>query len=66
MRARSSAPRRAAKRGSPLARHRRVGKHADEGHDLSVRGGLAALSLDALSSVAYFAWLCDDDGVLGG
>jgi amino acid transporter len=45
--------RRAAKRGVPLARHRRVGKHADEGHDLSVRGGLAALSLDALSSVAY-------------
>jgi amino acid transporter len=36
-----------------LGRHRRAGKHADEGHDLSVRGGLAALSLDALSSVAY-------------
>jgi amino acid transporter len=36
-----------------LPRHRRVGKHADEGHELSVRGGLAALSLDALSSVAY-------------
>jgi amino acid transporter len=32
---------------------RRAGKHADEGHDLTVRGGLAALSLDALSSVAY-------------
>ena len=46
-------PRRAAKRGVPLARHRRAGKHADEGHELSVRGGLAALSLDALSSVAY-------------
>jgi amino acid transporter len=30
-----------------------VGKHADEGHDLSLLGGLAALSLDALSSVAY-------------
>jgi amino acid transporter len=30
-----------------------VGKHADEGHDLGVTGGLAALSLDALSSVAY-------------
>jgi len=43
----------AAKRGAPLPRHRRVGKHADEGHELSVRGGLAALSLDALSSVAY-------------
>ena len=36
-----------------MPRHRRVGKHADEGHELSVRGGLAALSLDALSSVAY-------------
>ena len=43
----------AAKRGSPLERHRRVGKHADSGHELSVAGGLAALSLDALSSVAY-------------
>jgi len=32
---------------------RRAGKHADEGHDLGVGGGLAALSLDALSSVAY-------------
>ncbi len=32
---------------------RRAGKHADEGHELTVRGGLAALSLDALSSVAY-------------
>ncbi len=37
----------------PAAKSRRVGKHADEGHELSVRGGLAALSLDALSSVAY-------------
>jgi amino acid transporter len=43
----------AAKRGSPLPRHRRAGKHADEGHELSTVGGLAALSLDALSSVAY-------------
>jgi amino acid transporter len=43
----------AAKRGSPLERHRRAGKHADSGHELSVAGGLAALSLDALSSVAY-------------
>jgi amino acid transporter len=34
-------------------RLRRAGKHADTGHDLSVIGGLAALSLDALSSVAY-------------
>jgi amino acid transporter len=32
---------------------RRAGKHADPGHELSVLGGLAALSLDALSSVAY-------------
>jgi amino acid transporter len=31
----------------------RAGKHADEGHDLGVLAGLAALSLDALSSVAY-------------
>ena len=30
-----------------------MGKHAEEGHDLGVRTGLAALSLDALSSVAY-------------
>ncbi len=31
----------------------RAGKHAEEGHDLGVIKGLAALSLDALSSVAY-------------
>ncbi len=31
----------------------RAGKHAEQGHDLGVAGGLAALSLDALSSVAY-------------
>ena len=31
----------------------RAGKHAEEGHELGVLGGLAALSLDALSSVAY-------------
>ncbi len=31
----------------------RSGKHAEEGHDLGVIKGLAALSLDALSSVAY-------------
>jgi amino acid transporter len=31
----------------------RAGKHAEGGHDLGVGGGLAALSLDALSSVAY-------------
>jgi amino acid transporter len=35
--------------GSP----RRAGKHTEEGHELGVFGGLAALSLDALSSVAY-------------
>ena len=36
------------------AGHRpRTGKHADTGHELGVIGGLAALSLDALSSVAY-------------
>jgi amino acid transporter len=29
------------------------GKHAEEGHELGILGGLAALSLDALSSVAY-------------
>jgi amino acid transporter len=34
-------------------RRRRAGKHADEGHQLGVLGGLSALSLDALSSVAY-------------
>ena len=31
----------------------RAGKHAEQGHELGVGGGLAALSLDALSSVAY-------------
>ncbi len=31
----------------------RAGKHSDEGHELGTLGGLAALSLDALSSVAY-------------
>ena len=35
------------------ATRRRTGKHSDDGHDLSVVGGLSALSLDALSSVAY-------------
>ena len=48
-------------RGGPLAFPagflpaplRRAGKHADAGHELGVTGGLAALSLDALSSVAY-------------
>ena len=32
---------------------RRVGKHTEDGHELGVLSGLAALSLDALSSVAY-------------
>ncbi|HET9104713.1 MAG TPA: APC family permease [Solirubrobacteraceae bacterium] len=32
---------------------RRLGKHPDAGHELGVLGGLAALSLDALSSIAY-------------
>ncbi len=36
-----------------MARLGRAGKHTQHGHDLSVGGGLAALSLDALSSVAY-------------
>jgi amino acid transporter len=40
-------------RGAPPPGRRRIGKHADAGHDLSVLGGLAALSLDAMSSVAY-------------
>jgi amino acid transporter len=40
-------------RGRPPAKHRRAGKHTDEGHELGLVGGLAALSLDALSSVAY-------------
>jgi amino acid transporter len=35
------------------SRGRRAGKHAEAGHDLGVSGGLSALSLDALSSVAY-------------
>jgi len=39
--------------GTRIGRVRRAGKHADAGHDLDVPRGLAALSLDALSSVAY-------------
>jgi len=38
---------------SQIGHRPRAGKHADKGHDLGVGGGLAALSLDALSSVAY-------------
>ncbi len=40
-------------RGTRERRPRRVGRHAEPGHDLSVTTGLSALSLDALSSVAY-------------
>jgi amino acid transporter len=47
------ARRRFARLNSAGAPPRRPGKHAEEGHDLSVVTGLAALSLDALSSVAY-------------
>ena len=39
--------------GARIGRSRRAGKHADAGHNLDVPRGLAALSLDALSSVAY-------------
>ena len=39
--------------GARIGRSRRAGKHSDAGHDLDVPRGLAALSLDALSSVAY-------------
>jgi amino acid transporter len=38
---------------SPVSHRQRAGKHSDAGHELSTLGGLAALSLDALSSVAY-------------
>jgi amino acid transporter len=34
-------------------RRPRAGKHAEAGHELGVIGGLVALSVDALSSVAY-------------
>jgi amino acid transporter len=41
-------------RTGPLgAPHQRAGKHTAGGHELGTIGGLAALSLDALSSVAY-------------
>jgi amino acid transporter len=43
----------AARVRSPVRRPHRAGKHAGEGHELSTIGGIAALSLDALSSVAY-------------
>jgi amino acid transporter len=38
---------------APGGPRRRTGKHAEAGHELGVTTGLAALSLDALSSVAY-------------
>ncbi|MHB1861275.1 MAG: hypothetical protein ACYCUM_14490, partial [Solirubrobacteraceae bacterium] len=38
-------------RASRARRSLRAGKHADSGHELGVLGGLAGLSLDALSSV---------------
>src|SRR5690242_6193973 len=41
------------RRAARIGQRPRTGKHADEGHDLGVLRGLAALSLDALSSVAY-------------
>jgi hypothetical protein len=45
-----------------------VGKHTEKGHDLTVAGGLSALSVDALSSVAYAdairrAWTDWDCGI---
>jgi amino acid transporter len=36
-----------------IGKRPRKGKHSDEGHELGVIGGLVALSVDALSSVAY-------------
>jgi amino acid transporter len=59
--ARASAPtgdspsRHPARRRRParIGARRRSGKHTDPGHELDVPKGLAALSLDALSSVAY-------------
>jgi amino acid transporter len=44
---------RAAPPDTHVPRSPRAGKHADARHELGVLGGLAALSLDALSSVAY-------------
>jgi amino acid transporter len=41
------------RRALALGIRSRAGKHAEGGHELGVGGGLAALSLDALSSVAY-------------
>ena len=44
---------RRANRSAIVKPPRRAGKHAEAGHELGVAGGMAALSLDALSSVAY-------------
>jgi amino acid transporter len=41
------------RRGMAISRGPRAGKHSEEGHELGVLGGLVALSVDALSSVAY-------------
>src|SRR5450755_1104544 len=41
------------RRGMAMSRGPRAGKHSEEGHELGVLGGLVALSVDALSSVAY-------------
>jgi amino acid transporter len=39
--------------GPRIGPRARTGKHSEEGHELGVIGGLVALSVDALSSVAY-------------
>jgi amino acid transporter len=49
---RAAVPRRERRRIGPR-RAGALGKHSEEGQDVGVVGGLAALSLDALSSVAY-------------
>lgn len=41
------------RRGTAIGNRPRSGKHSEEGHELGVLGGLVALSVDALSSVAY-------------
>ena len=45
--------RRAGRAGRHEPPRQRAGKHSDAGHELGTGGGLAALSLDAFSSVAY-------------
>ncbi len=44
---------RSRRRGDRIGHRPPLGKHSEAGHDLGILGGLAALSLDALSSVAY-------------